>query len=445
MHKKNNILLISNFMSWCVCLIPLILIFSNSIADIIVVCASLFFIFISLKNNDWFWLRESWVKICLLIYFWLIVTSFFAYNEELALSRSVSWIRFIIFSASLQFFFLKKQKNINKLIFCTLIALIYVNIEMFIEKFTGYSLYNDLRVALFESPKFAGGPDRLSGPFKDAPKSGIYLAYFIFPVILGVLQILKNRFSYIPIIISSFFILNVYLIYESGHRASMISIFISIMAFIVYFFWKKKKIIFIGFSIFCISLFSYYLNSDIKKKENVFNKTITEVKNYNNSAYGALSLTALKMFKQNPIFGIGLKNYRVACEKDEFLSEGHKGTGYGVSPWKGHYNQGLQKYYEGTCSSHPHNLYLTLLAETGLLGFLFFISFIIVLCKKIIENKKIVSNQIIVLGIIITLIPKLIPMMPALNFFSNWNAICFWFLIGWLLSFYSKENLKKKL
>ena len=181
MHKKNNILLISNFLSWCVCLIPLILIFSNSIADIIVVSASLFFIFVSFKNNDWLWLKEFWVKICLLIYFWLIITSFFAHNEELALSRSISWIRFIIFSASLQFFFLKKQKNINKLIFCTLIALIYVNIEMFIEKFTGYSLYSDLREALFESPNFSGGPSRLSGPFKDAPKSGIYLAYFIFP------------------------------------------------------------------------------------------------------------------------------------------------------------------------------------------------------------------------------------------------------------------------
>ena len=36
-NNKNNILIISNIISWCICLIPLVLIFSNSIADIIAV------------------------------------------------------------------------------------------------------------------------------------------------------------------------------------------------------------------------------------------------------------------------------------------------------------------------------------------------------------------------------------------------------------------------
>ena len=104
-------------------------------------------------------------------------------------------------------------------------------------------------------------------------------------------------------------------------------------------------------------------------------KTLAEIKDYSNSAYGSLPLTAFKMFKTHPIFGIGLKNYRVACQKDEFLSEGHLGTGYGVSPWKGHYNQELKKRFEATCSSHPHNLYLTWLAETGFIGFFLFTLF----------------------------------------------------------------------
>ena len=41
---KKSILITSEILSWCVCLIPAILIFSNSIADIIVVLASVFFI-----------------------------------------------------------------------------------------------------------------------------------------------------------------------------------------------------------------------------------------------------------------------------------------------------------------------------------------------------------------------------------------------------------------
>ena len=103
---KNNNQVILNLISWCVSIIPITLIFSNAISDIIVVTASLFFIFISIKKNNWNWLNESWIKICIIIYFWLIITSFFAYDKELALSRSTTWIRFIFFSVSLQFLFL---------------------------------------------------------------------------------------------------------------------------------------------------------------------------------------------------------------------------------------------------------------------------------------------------------------------------------------------------
>ena len=445
-NNKNNVLIISNIISWCICLMPLVLIFSNSIADIIAVGASFFFIFLSVKNNNWLWLKEPWVKICLAIYFWLIITSFFAYNVELAFSRSISWVRFVIFAASLQFFFLNNKKNIDRLIFCTLIALIYVNIEMLIEKFAGYSLYSELRELLFESPKFAGGPSRLSGPFKDAPKSGIFLAYFIFPTILGVLKMIKKKLSYnfLLILLLSFLIINIYLIFESGHRSSILSIFISFIAFMVYFFWNKKKIIIFAITIFFVGTFLY--NSNLNNiKGSTYYKTIEEIKNYSNSSYGSLSLTAFKMFKHHPIFGIGLKNYRVACEKDEFLSKGHLGSGYGVSPWKGHYNEELKKHYEATCSSHPHNLYLTWLAETGLIGFLLFIFFIVTTCKKILKNKRIISNQIVALGILLSLFPKLLPMMPSLNIFSNWNAICFWLLIGWLLSFFPKNTSEKNL
>ena len=199
----------------------------------------------------------------------------------------------------------------------------------------------------------------------------------------------------------------------------------------VYFFWNKKKIIIFAITIFFVGTFLY--NSNLNNK------------NYSNSSYGSLSLTAFKMFKHHPIFGIGLKNYRVACEKDEFLSKGHLGSGYGVSPWKGHYNEELKKHYEATCSSHPHNLYLTWLAETGLIGFLLFIFFIVTTCKKILKNKRIISNQIVALGILLSLFPKLLPMMPSLNIFSNWNAICFWLLIGWLLSFFPKNTSDKNL
>ena len=173
-------------------------------------------------------------------------------------------------------------------------------------------------------------------------------------------------------------------------------------------------------------------------------EALYDIEKLSNSAYGSLFKTSFKMFKAHPITGVGLKNYRVACEKDEFLSEGHSSSGYGMTPWSGYYDHEQKKYFEATCSAHPHNLYLTWLAETGIFGFLLFITFLISISIKIIKYKKIVFNDLIIFSILLSLIPKLVPMMPSLNFFSNWNAICFWLLIGWLLSFLPKESNKKK-
>ena len=447
---KNNNQIILNFLSWCVAILPIALIFSNALSDIIISTAGLFFIFFSFNKKSWAWLNESWVKIGFIIYFWLIISSFFAIDNNLAFSRSLTWIRFIIFAASLQFLFLNNAEYKKRLITFALIALIYVNFEMFMEYFTGSSLYSKILHNFFYIPSgpfpFSGGPHVISGPFKDAPKSGIFLAYFILPTILGFAKLLKTKLSKnIPVFFIIFFIIiNSFLIYLSGHRASILSFTISLFLFFVFIFLKKKKIT----TIFVIALISvgaifYQFNlvqNDKLRMNNPVTKTLLEIKDYSNSAYGSLSFTSFKMFKTYPVFGIGLKNYRVACEKDEFLSEGHLGTGYGVSPWKGHYNQELKKRFEATCSSHPHNLYLTWLAETGFIGFFLFSLFLFVAVKNIYKYKKNIKNEIIVFAILITLIPKILPMMPSLNFFSNWNAICFWLLIGWLFSFLPKNK-----
>ena len=439
-----------NILSWFVCMLPVVLIFSNALSDTIVVTSSLFFIYLSIKEKNYEWLKEIWFQTTLLIYLWLIITSFFAYDIELALSRSTPWIRFSVFAAALQYLFLKNRTNQKRILIITFISILYVGLEMFIEHFTVFSLYSRFIEEYLGYSGFNGGPERVSGPFKDAPKSGVYLSYFLLPVFLGMIKIIKDKFSnlFLLIFIFIFLIINIYLIYISGHRTSMLCFFISLFSIIFYFASRKKKLV----TILIVTLFSFgtlahTLNLPIldklKNKHLIIGKTLFDLKNFSTSGYGALSITSFKMFKTHPITGIGLKNYRVACEKDIFLSEGHLNTDEYISPWSGFYDK-KSNYIQATCSSHPHNLYLNWLAETGLFGFLFFITFIIAIGLKIFKYKEIIYANLICCGIFLTLIPKLIPMIPALSFFSNWNAICFWLLTGWLLSFLKKEKRKKK-
>ena len=71
-------------------------------------------------------------------------------------------------------------------------------------------------------------------------------------------------------------------------------------------------------------------------------------------------LSALNIFFDNKLFGVGVKNFRKICKEDKY------------------------NYSKLTCSTHPHNTYIQLLSETGLLGFAYaFTAFVLILYYSI--------------------------------------------------------------
>ena len=61
-------------------------------------------------------------------------------------------------------------------------------------------------------------------------------------------------------------------------------------------------------------------------------------------------LSAIEMFKDNKLLGIGPKNFRKFCKDEKYFLN------------------------EFSCSTHPHNYYIQLLSETGIIGFGLFLS-----------------------------------------------------------------------
>ena len=157
-----------------------------------------------------------------------------------------------------------------------------------------------------------------------------------------------------------------------------------------------------------------YLNPSAK--ERMIDKTINQVFNLNNEVnqnqnnlhfftgtHTEHYISAYKMFLDNKIFGVGVKNFRNFCSKEKYYS------------------------YEA-CSSHPHNTYIQILSETGILGFLFLIFSFMYFCKNVflqlyykIKGKIFFSDfEICILsGILI----YLWPIAPSGNIFNNWLTI----------------------
>ena len=141
-------------------------------------------------------------------------------------------------------------------------------------------------------------------------------------------------------------------------------------------------------------------------------------------AHDSLIRTAYNMFKDQPLLGHGPKMFRVICTDEKYAT--------GATP----------------CMTHPHNFYIQLLAETGIIGFLFLFSALVYVIytalrqfKSIIlkEKRPLSDYQVCILaGILITVWP----LTTNGNFFNNWLMIVYSLPIGFYIqSIYSKKKI----
>ena len=121
--------------------------------------------------------------------------------------------------------------------------------------------------------------------------------------------------------------------------------------------------------------------------------------------------SAIKMFKQKPINGYGVKMYRYEC-----LKEKYKDIKYG-------------------CTTHPHNTYFQLLAETGIIGFSFIVFFaawsLFFFLRLVINYQRNFYNPLLITTSIILI--NLFPFITTGSFFHNGLAMLYFMPIGFFM------------
>jgi len=218
----------------------------------------------------------------------------------------------------------------------------------------------------------------------------------LFLIIFFFLQINnKEKYNYLLffIVLISFFI-----IFFSGERSALIKFLIFI--FFIYFFYQKKKSFFVItidiIILFCIILILFNHNFFSNFIDRLISKTYIDFfsgsdLNFFSSIHQNYLISSLEIFKQNLLFGTGPNTFDVACEV-------------------------IYINYDLFCSTHPHNLYLQALSETGVLGFLVLLSLFFYIFYNLIYylKKKIEVKFFLSLYFFIILLP-----LPASNLFSN--------------------------
>ena len=388
--------------------------------DLIVSVSSIFFLFYVFKNKKFYFFKNKPLIIFFIFCVYCVLISIFiAEDKILSFESSLFYFRIGIFSCFI-WYLIDQDKNILTYLYYFLIfSFLSLVIDGYIQYFTGENIFG---LKLYGS--------RISSFFGDEAIMGSYLSR-LFPLLFG-LFLIKKKQKFEIYFVGSLFILIDVLIFMSGERTAFFFLNLSTLFIIILI---KNYQIFRLITLIIASIFIIFLSvNNLNLRDRMFD---TPAKNLGliessskrvifTQAHDSLIRTAYEMFKDKPIFGHGPKMFRKICKDEKYL--------IGKSP----------------CMTHPHNFYIQLLAETGIIGFLFLFSVLLyVLHTALRQFKSIIFKQkrplndyqvCLLSGILITVWP----LSPNGNVFNNWLMIVYSFPIGFYLqSIFSKKKVYK--
>ena len=435
---------ISYFFIFLILILPVSLISGPAIPDITITLTGIFFLiffFINHKLKEI--LKNKFVILSFVFWFYLIFLSFFSENIKLSMSDAVIFIRILMIPIFLYFWILNEENNLKLIIKIIFYTVIFVSLDS-IYQFTNYEPEHGFGKDIFGFTSNWYG--RLTGPFYQELIPGAFVSKF---GLIGLLYLLtENKMNTKNSLICIVYLSLIGIVtFISGERMALATYMLGVSFLTI--FYSEKRLIFIfsiSITFLCIFLIyknhqsyndfkvikstPYHLGLEIEKEFSCEDKSvkckkiiklqpsfIEIIKNFDKSAYGQIYKLGWDMFKDHKITGIGLNNFTYLCKNDE------------------RYKNKLLNY---SCVSHPHNIYLQWLIETGLIGFLIFILYLLSIIFSIIKYNYNKYSPIALASILIVFWP----LMSTGSLIKNWNGISTFLIIGICLSI---NKLNKKL
>lgn len=477
---KNFNKIVNKFVVFLFYLIPLSM-FGQALINLMIISLIILFIIFVVVNSDIDWVKEKLNIILLIFALYLVINGYFISDYNISKNKSIFYIKFILFFISSTYFFKKFDINLEKLLKIYLILNLFITIDVIIQY-------------LFKS-NLIGFPcqmncSRFSSFFGDELIAGTYLFFFGF---LSITYFLLKKKYFIFIFASIYLTLVIFL---TGDRTPFFLSLILVILNILFNRSLRKLLIFALSLIIILIFFSFSVSNNLveryikgikniilsaelnsssmdqailsqsNKSKNLKEKLdLTDKKlNFNDyeklknkletslyeeeklkkrlelvrriekkrdnkilwyhylfdTTYGAHYLTSIDIIKNNFIFGAGLKSFRIECHN---------------------YNNINSFLIQDRCSTHPHNLHLEILSETGIVGYFILITVFLFYFMKF-KNKNKNTPEIIFLTLVfLTLV---IPFKPSGSFYSTWFGMIIWSSFAFAVFFVNNHSSYEK-
>ena len=404
-------------------ILPISIIIGSSFSLVNMLLFSLCFIFIYFSKNNIKIEDTKSVFLLLTLYLYLVFNSLISLDISSGIYRNLGFIRFILFFLMINYLFFINEKSSNVLKIWSIIFFI-VLIDIYIERFTGSNIFGFGKIEI-DGISQEHGP-RVTSFFRNEPIAGAFICGFTFIVLGYILSFLKSSKK---LKILGFIIILVCLagIMLTGERSNGLKALIGLLIFISFIDYVKLKnrlFVFLGI----IAIFILLVNfSDYVKYRYIDQfyskiKTQDDRENFlNNSLYFKLYKSGFYVFKNNPWFGVGNKNYRVeTCVAKK---------------------KSIHKEY--WCQTHPHQIYFEMLSEHGIIGTIIILSIIFYLIFRIIR-KIIDGRNYIQVGSMVFLLINFVPVLPSGAFFNNFNITLFMINFSLMYAVNKETNIFQK-
>jgi len=401
--------------------IPVLLVTGPFLSDLALSLIVIFFLVDVISKKKFEYFQNKFFYLFVIFYFYLVLNSFFQNQNIDSIKISITYFRFGIFSLAVIYIIKHDNQILRKLYFVFLIIFTVLIVDGFIQFFYGQNILGyPLRI----------GP-RVSSFFNDELILGSYLSR-LFPVFFALLIFLDKKINKFQYIFScSIFIFAEVLIYLSGERASFL--FMNLSAVFTLLAIKNYKKLRLGILLISLALIFIISLSFPNTKHRVFDQTFEQMGLFNekqnvifSKQHNDIYKTALNISKDNLYFGVGVKNFRHKCHLEKY------------------------KISKFSCNTHPHNSYIQLLVELGLVGFFAGLSLLLFITINVLKHffwlirgKSYFTDFEVCL--IAAILISLWPIVPTGNLFNNWLNIIYYFPVGILLwSLEKKPKFIKK-